>query len=490
MKQASTKKQSHLTAILFGLAAGVGLPIVFLATARPGYDPAAATLVLILLAYAAAHLTALIWAGKKRPMQGVFWLFAYIAMGAAPLAQVTTGLSQRVMDPSTLVPAYFITLTGFIAYDIGNLLAGRREADREAMFEEKPSRTDLRVGRLRIVSFIALGVTAYNIATNGIAIYFSSRQETSAALDAAAGDSEGQAIRGLLSAMGSVPQLVALLCWIVLAASQRRTNGKTTFEAKVWIVVLLAVLMLTNNIFSASRFWVLTIAVAVFFVIPWVKPGLYRFALIGGAMAAIAVFPLLDVFRLSAEYREQYGFVSRGLIENLAVKDYDQMVMAANGVWYVGQAGFHWGAQMLGNLLFWVPRSIWPDKPIDTGIEIGTAMAQQNVNLSSPLWIEFYVDLAIPGVVIGFVLFGFLSRRADGYFAIANARFSAPVGALQVLVPLIAGYQFILLRGPLLQSMGRLAVMLVLVWFLFARIKRPTERRTNNYRYRTLAATR
>jgi oligosaccharide repeat unit polymerase len=456
---------------MFFLAACVGLPVVFLLVATADYEPASALLVIMILVYSGSHMTALIARGAKRPMQGVFWLFVYITMGVAALAQVTTGLSQRVADPATLPVAYGIVLTGLVAYDIGHLIAGRKQSAREGAFAERPPRTEIRVARVRWVSLLALAVSAYNVASNGLGVYFSSRQESVAALEFAAGDSEGQATRAIISALGSVPQLVALLCWIVIAAAQHRKAGKATIETKAWIFILGAVLLLTANVFSASRFWVLTIAISVFFVVPWVRSSLYRFALFGGAVAAIAVFPLSDVFRLSAEYRDIYGFQSRGIIENLAVKDYDQMVMTANGVWYTDAVGFHYGEQMLGNLLFWVPRSIWPNKPIDTGVEIGTAMAQVNVNLSSPLWIEFFIDLGIPGVIIGFALFGFLSRRADGFFEISNAGFFTSPSALQVLVPLLAGYQFILLRGPLLQSMGRLAVMLLLIWFIFARIR-------------------
>lgn len=51
----------------------------------------------------------------------------------------------------------------------------------------------------------------------------------------------------------------------------------------------------------------------------------------------------------------------------LSTKDYDQTTMAANGVTYADQNGHTYGYQMLGAATFWVPRSIWPSKPIDTG---------------------------------------------------------------------------------------------------------------------------
>ncbi len=150
---------------------------------------------------------------------------------------------------------------------------------------------------------------------------------------------------------------------------------------------------------------------------------------------------------------------------------YDQMVMIANGLWYSAQEGLHFGFQMLGNALFWIPRAVWPSKPIDTGVQIGQAMGVSNTNLSSPLWIEFYIDFGWVAVIVGFAAVGYFSLRADRIFSTANAAFTGRIGALQVLVPLIAGYQFILLRGPLLQSMGRLAVIVLIVWLLFPAVR-------------------
>lgn len=471
MRNVKSRKKSHLAAILFGLAAGLGLPLVFVLSSNRNLDLALVLAPYLLLLYATAHLVALIGSGEKRPVQGVFWLFVFITMGVAPLAQATTGLSQRVMNPSLTVIAYGVVLAGLVSYDIGTAIAKRRESRDRASATVPVRRSELSLNRLRLVSFAALLFFAYNLSQRGIASYFSSRQEGVEALQAAAGDSEGQAIRGLLSAFGSVPQLVAIVCWILVAANQRRQYGKAAVETKFWLTIFVAVVVITSNFFTASRFWFLTVVVAIIFVAPWVRAAFYRTVLIGGAVAAVVAFPLTDVFRLSSQYREQYGFTSRGIIENLAVKDYDQMVMITNGLWYVDGTGFHLGNQMLGNLLFWVPRSIWPGKPIDTGVEIGVAMQSVNVNLSSPLWIELYVDFGLLAVILGFLLIGYLSYRGDQAFRAVNGNIGAGFGALSVLVPLIAGYQFILLRGPLLQSMGRLAVMLFLVWFLFGRIK-------------------
>jgi hypothetical protein len=458
-----------LTATLFLLAAGVGLPVVFFATGDANYELADAATVTGLVLYSAGHMSALLVAGDKRPLQGVFWLFCYVSMGVAPLAQLVTGESQRIMDPGQARWAYFLVLAGLMSYDIGTAIAKRSEARQAASLyiAASPSAT-LNRARLNVLSIFALSYSLLQIAQRGVAIYFSSRQESLTASVEAIGDQDGQAIRGILSAFGSVPPVVALICWIVIAGKERRESGKSALSSKLWVTAFVAVNLVINSPVVNSRFWFLTVAIAIFFAIPWTSAATYRSVLLWGAAGAVLLFPVSDIFRLSAEYRAQYGFTSRGVVENLAVKDYDQMVMIANGLWYVDERGFHLGYQMLGNLAFWIPRQIWPDKPLDTGVEIGQAMQAINVNLSSPLWIEAFVDAGVIGTVLVFLAAGFASRRADTVFLSITR--SGRIGAVSVLLPMLAGYQFILLRGPLLQAMGRLAVMLLLTGFLLSRI--------------------
>jgi hypothetical protein len=150
----------------------------------------------------------------------------------------------------------------------------------------------------------------------------------------------------------------------------------------------------------------------------------------------------------------------------IATKDYDQSTMTGNGVWFVENAGHTAGRQLLGAVLFWVPRTLWPSKPVDTGTLIGIAMQDRNVSLSGPLWLEFWIDFGYPGLIVGFAAVGYGANRLDGAFSsrIDSARRS--VYASDIFMPMIAGYTFILLRGSLLQAMSRLAVIVAVCWFV------------------------
>lgn len=74
---------------------------------------------------------------------------------------------------------------------------------------------------------------------------------------------------------------------------------------------------------------------------------------------------------------------------------------------YVEKQGFSLGVGLLGALLFFVPRSIWPSKPISTGAQVGDYLIAQYDfgdgifnNLSNPLVSEAYFNFGIIGVVL------------------------------------------------------------------------------------------
>lgn len=93
-----------------------------------------------------------------------------------------------------------------------------------------------------------------------------------------------------------------------------------------------------------------------------------------------------------------------------------------------------------------------------------------NFNLSSPLWTELWVDFGLPVVLVGFATLGYWARRADDWFLSARATsHDGHVRVVEILIPLLAAYEFIVLRGPLLQAMLRLAALILVCSILSER---------------------
>ena len=140
---------------------------------------------------------------------------------------------------------------------------------------------------------------------------------------------------------------------------------------------------------------------------------------------------------------------------SLSSGDYDAFAQLNNTLLYVGQSGITWGKQALGVVLFWIPRDIWPGKPVDTGVLLANFREYRFTNLSAPLWAEFYINLGIVGGIFGMILLGYWMRRSDDRTSVLLGSGKRPT-----LVALILPFYLIMiLRGSLLQAMAFLALM-------------------------------
>jgi hypothetical protein len=175
-------------------------------------------------------------------------------------------------------------------------------------------------------------------------------------------------------------------------------------------------------------------------------------------VVALILFPFLDAFR----YEHAVAHAHSGIVQTYLNKtDYSSPQDVTNVVSYVGQYGHTGGRQLLGTALFAVPRSVWPDKPTDTAIVVAHYVNSHLLNLDSPLWAEGYIDFGIPGAALMLGVFGMLAGRADVHL-LSRERSSA----VAVLTPAFVGYELILLRGSLLQAMGRITLIVLFAYLL------------------------
>ncbi|MFE7388989.1 hypothetical protein [Streptomyces sp. NPDC057582] len=435
------------------------LPAVIAAQPGTGVRDTAYWLQLVLTCYAGARLATMILSTGRRLLQGVFWMFVYIAMGVAPFAQAVIGQTPTPMvgPRSDLVTAISLILVGCAAFDLGALLASRRPLRRRTAARSGSGPATAHRIRLRLLVLLAFAASGYYVLKlGGPAIFFTSRQEISATVAVSSvASSESNVGSAFLKGFGTVPALLALLFYTRRLVTSRRARHSPS-TVLVWLA--LAILnIIVNNPISNARYWFLTVLVSLLFTAFPSSAAMYRSVLAMGVVGALVLFPYADRFRYDdAGYRPVQ---SSSVFEPLATKDYDQTVMFANTISWVDTRDHTYGRQLAGSALFFVPRAVWSGKPEDTGVRVGQWMGMNMTNLSAPLWTEFWVDFGAPGMVGGLALIGYAAARTDRRYALAVSRDGpGPGSVLAIAAPLIAGYTFILLRGPLLQSVGKLAI--------------------------------
>ncbi|MFJ7589942.1 hypothetical protein ACIQZO_21670 [Streptomyces sp. NPDC097617] len=450
---------SRALSVPLALGFTVFLPLFVALQSGAGARDAAFWLQLLLTMYAGARLSAMVLTSRRKLLQGSFWLFVYMAMGVAPLAQAVLGqVPTPVVGPrSDLTVAVGLVLLGCTAFDVGVLLARHRPAGRAGGSQKrsKPAMAHRhRLQLLTVLSFLCSAVFIMKL--GGPTVFFSSRQEIIAGIEeAGVSNGDGQAGQALLRGFGTVPALLALLLytrWLITSKFARR---------KVSIIVTWAALaglnLIVNNPISNPRYWFLTVMFALLFTVFPVSAAMYRVALSMAVVVALLIFPFADRFRYDEKNYRPVETTS--FLEPMALKDYDQIGMFANTITFSNSGpGHFYGRQLAGSIFFAVPRAVWPGKPRDTGVMVGQWMGTVNTNLSSPIWAELWLDFGPLGMGAGMLGMGYASARVDRRYAKRATRRSPPGSLISVVVPLVAGYSFILLRGPLLQASGRVAI--------------------------------
>ncbi|MFI8103617.1 hypothetical protein [Streptomyces sp. NPDC086023] len=447
---------SRALSVPLALGFTVFLPLFIASQSGAGVRDAAFWLQLALTMYAGARLSGMILTSRRKLLQGSFWLFVYMALGVAPLAQAVLGqVPTPVVGPrSDLTQAIALILLGCIAFDVGALLA-RSRPDRRTEKEQRPVMVHRR--RLQLLTVIAFGCSAlFILKLGGPAVFFSSRQEIIAGIEeAGVSADDSQAGQAFLRGFGTVPALLALLMytrWLVTSTRARRMPSVIATTAA--LVVLNAIV---NNPVSNPRYWFMTVMFSLLFTVFPVSAAMYRVALSMGVIAALLIFPFADRFRYDEKNYKPVETTS--FLEPMALKDYDQVGMFANTITFADSGpGHFYGRQLAGSVFFIVPRSVWPGKPRDTGVMVGQWMGTVNTNLSSPVWAELWLDFGPVGMGAGLLGLGYASARVDRNYARRATRRSPPGSLISIVVPLVAGYSFILLRGPLLQASGRVAI--------------------------------
>lgn len=134
---------------------------------------------------------------------------------------------------------------------------------------------------------------------------------------------------------------------------------------------------------------------------------------------------------------------------------YESFVYAIN---YVNDNGITWGRQLLGGLLFWIPREIWPDKPIGTGsFVISTYYNALFTNVSSPLIEEGYINFSLIGVVGCSLSLGLLFGYCDVKYKMSlllmkTDHFIKGIHRYIIFYPISVGFSLFALRGDFMSS--------------------------------------
>lgn len=424
------------------------------------------------IAICAARFAWLMGSGQRRLFEMIFWGYSYGFLGLAPLTQL-----RESLWPDT-VPRVDVTYTGAAALiaivGCGAFLAGAGLDNVTSLGRcwQAAKRTPdvvkqvftINYSRTVLLCVFAILVNIYFLSHVGWLQFLLSREEaTTAATEAWPSAIHLDVMVGACSAMALLVAFIALMRFRNEAKRARMWGenvSPTVMRSSMALIIIIGLLLAnTMNPLSNARQFAGTaiLAGATAFGL-FTTRHRFRAAGCGFLAGMFVIFPLADAFRFSGEAELKATNPIQALLSN----DFDSFAEMMNGYLVGARDGIVPGRQLSGVLLFWVPRTMWTHKPVDTAQYIADGRGYSFTNLSSPLWIEFYLNGSWVLLAVGMFALGFGLHRWDTRLDAQFDVYRMP-GLLGCILPF---FLMIVLRGPLLQSATYLGFILAFSAFV------------------------
>jgi oligosaccharide repeat unit polymerase len=413
----------------------------------------------LIIFYSSIKLTSLSLKNERKIMELTFWIFSYIWLGLSSFASIIVKKFpwEGTYSDREYIISLLIILCGFIFYDLGIIFGrSRHKSKKDTGVNIDTTKTYLNGNILFLYTMFSFAIAIFVLTKIGFSSLFIARLQ----LDALYYSMFDKTSVLIFSNLLKVPLFVLLVICIVIL----KNRGKIGFNkiSLLTLILFFANLLISNPI-SNPRYWFGTVAISVLFLIlKWNK---HSFAIwtISLATLLLLIFPYADLFRAETQgISLETNSLSYSLTQD---GDYDAFQQILNTVKYIeiSESTTH-GYQLLGSLLFWVPRSLWAGKPVGSGQFIAEQLGYSFTNLSCPLWAESYINFGWMGVVLIFFIYGYLTEFLQKKYI---SSFNTNISIYQLIVPFLAAYQLFFLRGDLLNGISYMSCFLLFTFLYF-----------------------
>jgi len=222
------------------------------------------------------------------------------------------------------------------------------------------------------------------------------------------------------------------------------------------VIILILLNIFFNNPLAAPRYWASAILIgfAIILLREKIKTGAFLTLCI--IIGLLIVTPLLDIGRYNLSninVIRAIQFVNP--IDYLKSANFDAYANIIHTIHYVQENGVTWGRQLLGSVFFFIPRTIWLNKPVGSGHMVAKYFYFPNFNVSSPLQAEALINFGIIGFPIFAMIFGRILRNVDDCYKNRMNQLRINPNSLafiDVIYPFWLGFVFFISRGDLMSS--------------------------------------
>lgn len=197
------------------------------------------------------------------------------------------------------------------------------------------------------------------------------------------------------------------------------------------------------------------------------KRGLFAFFLIQGFLVAYPLFNAFKYIGAAASLQEGVATIVGSMTAGYTSGNYDAFSVMFWCFDYLSLFGCTYGSQLIGAILFFIPRSIWPSKPVPSGELVFSSLNFHFTDIAFPLPFEGILNFGLAGLPLFALAYGFIVRLIDTRYWDSRERHTGDApSTLLLYYPFLLCLTFYMLRGAMMTTFtyifGDLAVMVLL----------------------------
>lgn len=440
----------YLVAIVVGL---LFLTVFRVVELRDGYS-LVCTASFIIIGVVSTYLLATSVLNTGISLSVIHWFFVLIFFFVVPFLQYLGGLYMFQVDSDAILIGNIYILLWCLIYWFFYRYATKMSKIPRWLLSFLSTDFSLRIKyRLYTLTVMSILVALYLSSLAGVKVFFTRALYEGLLIEQIGGWHPF----GLIVTYYIRPLLFSVL--IVFCGMLIYKQVKKTGALYLWLAILILVNAIVNNPFSAARFYAFTILFGGFVLIlhRQRKSSLVYLSIL---LAGLLLSPIVDLFRFISSFGE---FSLQFSWHFMFMGHFDAFENFIHTIDYVNEIGIVYGKQLLGALFFFVPRSIWIDKPVGSGSFIAEFLSTRfdvlNFNIANPLISELFLNFHVVSIIAGAVFYGVGTGWLDKRYWVALERYrlwrdrkERRVDFYHMLYPFLLGLFLFHLRGDFMSS--------------------------------------
>ena len=237
-------------------------------------------------------------------------------------------------------------------------------------------------------------------------------------------------------------------------------NKKSFFKKFIMFIFIIIAIFFTAPT-SVARFLAVSLYIPVLLIFFkfFDKKYIIHFCSIAGIMV---ILPFLDKFRYFSyekfNFEINYDFLFEGHFD--AYQNFVRLI-SINYISY--------GSQLLGSLLFFIPRKFWEEKPIGSGAFLAELGHLNFSNISMPFIGEGFINFSVFGSIIFMFILGLICGMMDKYYW--SLKYQIKQHSFFYLYYLCLGLLLFVMRGDFLSGFAYSSAMILVYLFILRLLK-------------------